>query len=195
MLFDLGNVLVRYDPQEYRKVFPHLGIDLLKEAVQRLRVSADQCESGRMSSEEFRRAVGSMLDRPRTQAEFDADFCAVLPGPIEGMDDIVRRVSAICETALVSNTNPIHFRHCLKVVPALRFLRRFHLSYLLGSPKPHTDFYSGAIRSEGGDPGGLVFIDDIAENVSAAREAGMQGILFTDASALERQLHPFLPGL
>jgi len=54
--------------------------------------------------------------------------------------------------------------------------------------KPHGDFYAGVIRGEGWNPGDMVFIDDLKENVEAAKKAGFAGLLFASAIDLERHL-------
>jgi putative hydrolase of the HAD superfamily len=46
-------------------------------------------------------------------------------------------------------------------------------SWELGAAKPDPAFFAAAARRIGGDPAAILFIDDAALNVAAAREAGL----------------------
>ena len=63
-----------------------------------------------------------------------------------------------------------------------------YASNKMGVSKPHPDFYlyileKEEIKSEDG-----VFVDDFAENVSAAQKLGITSILFTDSQSLSQQI-------
>lgn len=145
-------------------------------------------ESGAMTTEEFwiemMRRVGSGHSRQAVEKA----FLEVLPEPMPGMEDVVRATAQKAATALVSNTSPVHFQHCLRTVPSLRHLQRFYVSYQLRTLKPDPAFYRTVIEGEQCDPQDMVFIDDLAENVEGARRAGMQGIVFKVAEQLRQSL-------
>lgn len=52
-------------------------------------------------------------------------------------------------------------------------------SYELGIVKPEAGIYRDAIRGLGVTPGDALFLDDRLENISGARDAGLQAELFT----------------
>ncbi len=64
-------------------------------------------------------------------------------------------------------------------------------SHLLGVAKPDQRFYQKILEAEGQAPSETVFIDDLEENVTAARKIGIFSILFTCAEELALQLSPF----
>ncbi len=74
-------------------------------------------------------------------------------------------------------------------LPYVRFIRRevswfdrfsHHvLSAELKQMKPEPEIYRTALDSCGTPPEEVLFIDDLPENIEAAREAGMRGIVFT----------------
>ena len=73
----------------------------------------------------------------------------------------------------------------------------FHATYashLLHAAKPDRAFYDAINQAEGVAPADALFIDDLEQNVDAARQAGLQALHFTDvetvADVLERLLAP-----
>ena len=187
VLFDLGNVLVYLRLERFWDALREPDAERRDRVGRELREMGKVYEGGKMTTEEFRReAVRIVGTAPLTDVE--RAFLEVLPEPVEGMEDLVRRVSLQTSAALVSNTNPHHFGHCLQTVPALRYLRRYYLSYELKALKPAAAFYEGVIHGEKVPPAEMLFIDDIPENIEAAEQAGMRGIVFRGADALKGQL-------
>jgi putative hydrolase of the HAD superfamily len=107
---------------------------------------------------------------------------------VEGMEDIVQRVARTHQTALVSNTNEIHYRLSLTKFEQLKILQKHYLSYQLRVMKPARGFYDAIIKDQGIFPSKMLFIDDIIENVKAAKNAGMQAIRFESTVQLESDL-------
>ena len=58
----------------------------------------------------------------------------------------------------------------------------------VGLIKPQPEIYAVAARHFDAAPSQLLFIDDVADNVKAARRAGWQALLFVDAAACESEL-------
>ncbi|KAI0344002.1 HAD-like protein [Trametopsis cervina] len=61
-------------------------------------------------------------------------------------------------------------------------------SFAAGMCKPNLCFYRLVLDTIGGDPGMVVFVDDKAENVLAARSLGMQGIVFEEKVTVQAKL-------
>ena len=188
VLFDLGNVLVQVRPERFWEALGVNDVERQQRMGAELKEMGKGYESGRMSTEEFRREFSLIVGAGRSTEEMEQTFLSVLPTPVVGMEDIVRRTAERAATALVSNTSPLHFEHCLRTVPALRHLHRFYLSYHLKALKPDHAFYRGVIEGEACDPRDMVFIDDIPDNVRAAEASGMNGIRFTTPIHLEQSL-------
>lgn len=62
------------------------------------------------------------------------------------------------------------------------------LSYELGMEKPDLKIYEILIQRVGMPPQEIVFIDDRSENIVAAKEAGIDGILFESEGQLRSEL-------
>ncbi len=188
VLFDLGNVLVQLRPERFWTSLGGSNLSRSAEFGENVRAMGRRYESGAMTTEEFWVEMMRHVGSGYTIAAVEKAFCDVLPEPMPGMDDVVRATSAKTSTALVSNTSPIHFQHCLRTVPSLRHLQRFYVSYQMRALKPDPAFYRTVIEGEQCDPEAMVFIDDLAENVEGARRAGMRGIVFEGADRLKRSL-------
>ncbi|MEU3059698.1 HAD family phosphatase [Streptomyces subrutilus] len=71
------------------------------------------------------------------------------------------------------------------------WLERFSVigfSCRIGSAKPEPAAYAWCVRELGLAPGEILFVDDRADNVAAARELGLGGHVFTTPDALEAAL-------
>ncbi|MER6197933.1 HAD family phosphatase [Streptomyces sp. NPDC001586] len=58
------------------------------------------------------------------------------------------------------------------------------LSCRIGSAKPEPAAYEWCVRELGLPPGEILFVDDRAENVQAARQLGLQGHVFTSVQGV-----------
>jgi HAD superfamily hydrolase (TIGR01509 family) len=187
VLFDLGNVLVYLRLERFWDALQEPDAERRQRVGHELREMGKVYEAGRMTTEEFRREAFTIVGNQKA-AEIERAFLGVLPEPVEGMEEVVRTISSQASTGLVSNTNPLHFDHCLRSVPSLRWIQRFYLSYEIKALKPDPQFYAGVVRGEGGNPSEMLFIDDLPENIAAATAAGMQGMVFRGTEGLKQQL-------
>jgi putative hydrolase of the HAD superfamily len=61
-------------------------------------------------------------------------------------------------------------------------------SYQLGMAKPAPQIYRHALEKLGTQPGETLFLDDKQVNIDAARQLGIEGLLFTDIRQLRHDL-------
>ena len=92
-------------------------------------------------------------------------------------------------SGLASNTNEAHYTYLVEHFPEILFFKKAALSYELGSKKPETVFFTKAIELFGIRAEQAVFIDDLDENVTAAKGIGINAILFTDFDSLLDELN------
>lgn len=187
VLFDLGNVLVYLRLERFWDALHEPDAGRRQRVGHELREMGKVYEGGRMTTVEFKREALRIVGN-QAAADIERAFLGVLPEPVEGMEELVRKVSGQASTALVSNTNPLHVDHCLRTVPSLRHLNRLYLSYELKALKPDPAFYEGVVRGEGVEPSTMLFIDDLPENIAGANAAGMQGIVFRGTKELSDEL-------
>jgi putative hydrolase of the HAD superfamily len=188
VLFDLGNVLVAFHPERF---FPTLGIDNGEGQVKYrpgLIELVRRYEHGLMTTKEFLPKLEALFEKRAPQKKVLEAFLSVMGEPVEGMEDLVRRVSSRHRVGLVSNTNEIHFNHVSGYVKALSMIDQRFLSYELKTMKPESQYYRSVLSRLSGAGNDVIFVDDIAENVAGASEAGMRGILFRSSAQLAREL-------
>jgi HAD superfamily hydrolase (TIGR01509 family) len=92
-----------------------------------------------------------------------------------GVADIVDEIHmAGVATACLSNTNHAHWTRCTSSTdyPAVARLGSRHASHLLGCGKPDEAAFRAFERATGSDAARVLFFDDIAVNVDAARAYG-----------------------
>jgi putative hydrolase of the HAD superfamily len=191
VLFDLGNVLVHIHPEAFLRT---LGLDSPENRArygQRIVDIVKEYERGRESTEQYLNRLDALLaaDGHRfTPTELTRAMLTVIGSPLEGMEELVRRVGERAHLGLLSNTNPLHYHHCLEHLPALRHIPVHFLSYQLLALKPEPAIYQGVVDAMGLPAEDILFVDDIEENVTGARTVGLQGIRFTAPSDLETEL-------
>lgn len=189
IFFDLGNVLVRFDPQIAVKKFETL-LDVKKEDLWRAMFVSDverQYTTGKISSREFHSHVCQYF-----QKSIDYNTFATIWNDIfwanEGMEELVRVLSTKYSLYLISNTNELHFEFIKKHYSILQYFKKYFPSHEVGARKPDTVIFLHALREAKVRPEEAVFIDDIADFVEAAKRVGMKGIQFRSKPELEENL-------
>ena len=190
ILFDMGSVLVRFEPTEF---------------IAKLRLGPDDAEA--LRREVFRSADWVRLDRGviSQQQMIDA-ACARLPArlhpyvadlvlhwdadrpEVPGMYELVRELAENgYPLFLLTNASIRHREYWPTFRYAPFFGERIMLSAAWHLMKPEREFYEKAVELLGFDPAESVFIDDQPVNVEGAEGCGIPGIVFHNDVALLRQ--------
>ena len=185
ILFDLGNVLVRFDWDiALRRLSRYLPPELLrllaedKEAFKRLfHEPATSLEIGKIDFDRFHRIMSDRLGVNIGKADFYRIWCDIFELD-EDMAALGMSLSKRYDTWLVSNTSQAHYEWIIEKFPGVLFYKDAALSFEFGVMKPSEKYYSQLIDKFCIDPGRSVFIDDLEENVDGAIRAGMAGIVF-----------------
>jgi glucose-1-phosphatase len=188
ILFDLGNVIAYIDFNEF---WHNLGffqaeeITPFKDGYTSLTL---QYETGYISTDAYLNGLRTVFNNKFTNEQLEQAFSCIMQQPVEGMIDIVKHVSSRYQTALVSNTNEIHYKLSQMKYEGLEILHKHYLSYQLRVMKPARGFYDVIIKDQGKLASQMLFIDDIAENVESAKSMGMQGLQFVSTKQLGTDL-------
>ncbi len=179
VLCDLGGVLVLYDETEIvRKIesvaarrvdSPEVAQDLL-----RLKERSDR---GTIGPEGFFRELKRILGLRVGYEEFVEIWC----DNFWLNDDAISAIKWLGRErrlVLVSNTDVLHWKYLDRKYGLAKLFDGVVLSYRVGVVKPEPEIYKIALEKAGVTPGEAVFVDDIEENVEAARKLGMAGILY-----------------
>jgi len=189
--FDLGNTLIKL---AYERV--------LESITKRATISRDELvelleepggyrdlERGVVTFEQFH---GFLRDRAAYRGSYE-DFHQVwsdfFDGPIAGMEDLLERVREKYRVAFISNSNEVHAEVIPKKYAALfRPDDRIILSHRFKVAKPDPELFLRALEVIGSKPGEAAFVDDLLENVLAARSIGMLSYQFRDPHTLMHEL-------
>jgi len=134
-------------------------------------------ESGRISSTEFFARLSELCGLRMSEEEFVSAFTAIFT-PIEPTVDLIRGLKGRYRLGLLSNTNEWHFRRHIENLPVFRLFDTVTVSYEVKEMKPGERIYRDALDKLGLPPEACVFIDDIEENVAAARTLSMRAIRY-----------------
>ncbi len=191
ILFDLGNVLAYIDFGAFWRKLGFIRTEEIVPFTDGYKSLTKQYETGNISTEEYLKSLSIVFNNRFTPADLEIAFSSIIQNPIDGMSDLVKMLSHTHRTALVSNTNEIHYKAFSKELEAVRILKKHYLSYQLRVMKPDRGFYDAIIGDQGSYPSSMIFIDDLQENVKAARIAGMYAIKFEGIDRLKLMLHEY----
>ncbi len=188
VIFDWGGVLIENPTEgilQYCREYLGIGNGCMLAAYRKL---MPYFQEGKISEEEFWKGV-----RRRTGAKREMRASLWLEAfeksYVEKKDVFSVAVDLHekgCRTGILSNTEK----------PARPFMNRepyrifdpIVLSWEAGSAKPQSRIFEVLIETLALEPSEILIIDDAAINVTAARGLGLQGLLFTDAEALRKDL-------
>ena len=189
-IFDYGNVLSVVDTGIFgRKVLRYAGCSFeeLRERHGRTRELVIAYESGSMDTDAFIPAFMEKLGLRMSREEFIAAWSDFFI-PIPYTRTLVRAVKPYCTVALLSNTNPLHYEHVIRPTYVFPLFDAVTLSYEAGAMKPAPVIYHDMLEKLKVRTGDCLFIDDLRENVEAARAVGMQALLFTTPEEFHEKL-------
>jgi len=191
LLFDLGNVLAYIDFDAFWRSLGFLNAIDKAPFVQGYKELTLQYETGFISTNEYLNGLKSVFGNRFDRERLEQAFVSIMLEPVGGMIELVKQVSRTRRTALVSNTNEIHYRISLQKFEVLSVLHKHYLSYKMRVMKPAQGFYDAIIKDQKIDPSEILFIDDLIKNVKGAQAAGMQAVKFENLWQLEKALITF----
>lgn len=190
-LFDLGNTLIRL---AYERVTANIcaqagvGRDALVELLEESGGYRDM-ERGTVTFAQFYEFVREKAAYRGSLDDFRDVWTNFFDGPVPGMEELLERIRTRYQVAFLSNSNEVHAESIPRAFPTLfRPDDRFIFSYRYKVAKPDPAMYQHAIEVIGAPAQQAVLVDDLADNVSAARAFGMHAYQFVDAQRLEQEL-------
>ena len=188
-VFDLGNVIL---PFEHRQIAVKLHEtsriqdrftpdDLFKFLFDRDRGLVNPYEEGLMSSVDF---FAKLREKYKLELEFEEfqDIWNIIFEENAEVNDIIIHLKNKGFTIfLLSNTNELHFSYIMERYPIVHSLDEWILSYEVGAKKPKQKIYDTIFERTDTARSEVLYIDDVAEYVEAAKTYGLQGLVFKNA--------------
>lgn len=195
LTWDFGGVLLRTESHEPRRKWEQrlgLGSGELHDIVFDGTASR-QATVGEASTADIWISVAEQLDLDvENMAEFRSDFWAG-DQLDHSLIDATRSIRGYLKTALLSNAWPdlrSYLKHELQVADAFDLLV---ISAEEGTAKPDEEIYRILLERLEVSPHECIFIDDNLENIEAARQLGIRGILFQTRDQALSELRELLP--
>ena len=187
LIFDFGNVVAHFD---YNRACEALGRDRGLDGPTLLAKARDaglvplvkRYEIGAIDDRTFSKSCLELIGLEVEHDEFAAAWADIfwLNEPVARLIERLRARGH--RLVLGSNTNAIHATHFRRqFAETFAHFDRLVLSYEVGHLKPDRGFYLACAEAAGRPPSECVFIDDLAENVDAARLAGLVAIRYEAA--------------
>lgn len=174
-IFDIGNVLVRFDYGRAVAALSAMGADISDRAgLENLAARYERGEVGR----------AAFLEGMRSILRHEADDAAVARAwqeifePNAPMWDLVEKLHGEYPLYLLSNTNCLHHDYLLREYAVFGKFADGVFSYRAKMAKPDRAIFDLAIRQFGVDPRHTVYLDDLMPNVEAARGAGLRALRY-----------------
>jgi putative hydrolase of the HAD superfamily len=189
IIFDLGNVLVRFDFQRWRQALE--GVCPYDAAEIRRRIAAtdlvERFETGLIEPPDFVAQLSRILDLDMDYAGFCKLWSGIFTDPLIP-EAMLEGLAARYRLVLLSNTNAIHFEMIRRNYPILRYFHERVVSYEVHAMKPRLEMFQAALKGCGCRPEECFYTDDIAAYVEAAQRLGMDAVQFESLAQLEREL-------
>ncbi|HLT84816.1 MAG TPA: HAD family phosphatase [Phototrophicaceae bacterium] len=189
VVFDLGKVLVEWDPYEAfaerwtREEFADFHAEIDFPAFNH------EQDAGRTFAD-ARAALAQT--HPHRVGDFDhyvANFPRSLGGPVEGTTEIVDALRGSGVRVLgLTNWSAENFHEAARSAPVIDRLEDVLVSGREGLAKPDPAIFALLVERFGLEPARTVFIDDSRPNVDAAAAAGLVALHFTGADRLREDL-------
>ena len=180
LIFDMGQVLMRWDPMFIASNYtdtPGEAQAFMNELI----VQPDWylVDAGQIPEKDYRAGLEKRASdkfRARLLQCYD-EFEMYMP-PIEKMHALANEAKAAGYGIYVLSNALPRFKGVLENCPTLRCIDDMVISAIEGMAKPDARIYRLALDKFGVKGDESVFIDDLQENIDAARAEGIHGIVF-----------------
>lgn len=188
VVFDIGRVLVQVDvTRAVRRVAELAGVGEFEAEFALFGPHYRRFARGAIDGPAFHAEVCRHLERTIPYDRFTLAWCDMFDD-MPGMEPLVAALAQRAPIFLCSNTDPLHYGYLRAHSPLLSYARGAALSFEIGSEKPELEIYRALLARCGLDPARTAFVDDREENVAAAIELGMAGLVFESAEDLRADL-------
>ena len=191
IFFDIGGVLIDIHPErtyQYLSDSADVEVSVVKESFPW--DAHDQYERGIMNNEDWFITYKESLPQPCCLKRSDFwNAWKLLLGEEKNTVNILEALNKQYSIWLLSNTNPKHIQDEIEkryLFPSL--VNGAVYSFDVGVRKPEKEIYEIAMQRANANPQECLFIDDLLENIQAAKQIGIEGIHFISSEQLKQEL-------
>lgn len=190
-VFDLGNTLIKL---AYERVLANIcgSAAFKRDALVNLLESPGgyrDLERGAVTFAQFHQFLRDRAGYRGSKREFTQVWSDFFDGTIPGMEELLERARSRYRIAFLSNSNEVHAELIPRQFTGLfRKDDRFVFSHQVKAAKPDAEIFQRTIELLGARPQEIAFVDDMLENVLAARAIGMTAFQFLDTASFQAEL-------
>lgn len=189
LLFDLGGVIVEL--VEIPEFLSWIGWEKEEEAFWAKWVSSHisrDYESGKLNTDEFIHKIITDFELTVEKPFLTGCFSKFIKGFYPGALEVLASIPDTYRTAVLSNTNPIHWEVFSGELTENTKIGEYFLSYEIGLLKPDGEAFRHVIEKTGCAPEKILFFDDNARNIEAAEKAGIKAVQVEGPVQLKKAL-------
>ncbi|MES2686560.1 MAG: HAD family phosphatase [Pseudomonadota bacterium] len=180
LLFDLGGVLINID---FNCAFAHwqtlspLSLEVIRDRFS-FDAAYEQHERGEITADAYFAHLARQLELQPDQQAIARGWNAIFTGQISETLALVRAARAHLPCYAFSNSNTVHQAAWSGQYPdVVQAFDRIFVSSDIGLRKPERRAFEHIANAIGVPAQAILFFDDLAENVTGARAAGLQAVL------------------
>lgn len=188
IFFDLGNVLIFFSHQKMCRQIAsayETSPEMIYDVYFKNKM-AEHYELGEVTSDELHAHLNRTFKKEVNFLELMQAASSIFEPNLELFPLVKKLKEQGSRLILLSNTCEAHFNYAYSHFPVLKLFDDFLLSYELKMQKPEPRIFHKALALAHGNP--CIYIDDLGENIKAAKKVGLSGIRYTSPGSLEAHL-------
>lgn len=199
--FDFGGVIVDISRDNAVAEFVRMGLADAESRLDSYHQTGlfQELEEGKLSDEDFRRAMEELCHRPLTWNEVQRAWLGFVTGQdLNKLHFLEQLRKDGYKLYLLSNTNPFIMgwacsdEYTPEHKPLPYYFEKLYLSYQVGYTKPDREIFAYMLEDSALRPEETLFVDDGAANVAAAQALGMHTFQPRNASDWRSDLSELL---
>lgn len=171
LLFDIGNVLVRFDFAAAAQRFAAESEATTEEVLALLSPFKDELESGLISDDDFIAQSVARIGFRGTREDFIGIWGDIFTENAPMIADVAE-LAATHPLYLLSNTSGLHKEWLFEKFPVFQQFMGGIYSHEVRCMKPHEPIFHAAVSTYGLDPAHTFYVDDLADNIATGQRLG-----------------------
>jgi putative hydrolase of the HAD superfamily len=193
IIFDLGDVIYDIDPVRFQQAIYQLsqrcGTSERVQSQGAFRAIVHQYERGELSTPAFRERLRKEYFPGASDPMIDQMWNSMLIGVFPDRKSMLQRFRRRFRLFFLSNTNELHYEAIrAEMQPLEALVEHTYLSHDLGTRKPEPAIFQQVLAHAGLRAQETLLIDDVAQNVEAARGEGLHAYQLTEPAVLQEVL-------
>ena len=190
-IFDIGNTVIRI---AYERVLENICLAADSDRDQLVEIfelpgGYRDMERGAADLSAFYEHLADKAGYRGTESDLETIWMDFFDGPVFGIEEVLARVRAEHRVAFLSNLGRFHAELIpRRFAPLFHTEDRFLFAHTFQLAKPDPEVFRRTLGAIGARAEDTVVVDDLLENVLAARGEGMTAFQFRDTTTLIREL-------